>query len=92
MFYISYTDCVTSPVPTRFSERQTRDIDRLVASGVGTNRSDVVRQAVDHFVESTRRRQEGEAIAESYRRMPQDTEEDDAAMANAIAMTEAEPW
>lgn len=34
----------------------------------------------------------GEAIAQSYRDLPQSADEDDAAMANAIALTEAEPW
>ena len=83
---------MTTPIPTRFSEGQTESIDRLVAAGVGSSRSDVVRQAVDHFVDSVRRAREGEAIAESYRRMPQGPDEDAAALANAIAMTEAEPW
>lgn len=88
----SYTSCVTTPVPTRFSEQQTEVIDRLVAAGVGTSRSDVIRQAVDHFADSIRRAREGEAIAASYRQRPQGPEEDAAALANAIAMTEAEPW
>ena len=83
---------MTSPVSTRFSEEQTEVIDRLVASGVGTSRSDVIRQAVDHFADSIRRFREGEAIAASYRRLPQSPEENAAALANAIAMTEAEPW
>lgn len=38
------------------------------------------------------RSREGEAIAASYRKLPQQPEEDAAALANAIAMTEAEPW
>ena len=88
----SYTVCMTTPIPTRFSEQQTEAIDRLVAAGVGTNRSDVVRQAVDHFADSIRRAREGEAIAASYRQVPQGSTEDAAALANAIAMTEAEPW
>ena len=83
---------MTSPIPTRFSEQQTEAIDHLVAAGVGTNRSDVVRQAVDHFADSIRRAREGEVIAASYRRVPQGPTEDAAALANAIAMTEAEPW
>ena len=31
-------------------------------------------------------------IADSYRAQPQTVDDDDQAMANAIAMTEAEPW
>ncbi len=41
--------------------------------------------------DSVRRAREGEAIAESYRQMPQGRDEDAAALANSIAMTEAEP-
>ncbi len=80
------------PIPTRFSEQQTESIDRLVATGIGTSRSDVIRQAVDHFTDSVWRVHEGEVIAASYRRLPQSPVEDAAALANAIAVTEAEPW
>lgn len=41
--------------------------------------------------DSVRRAREDEAIAESYRQMPQGPDEDAAALANSIAMTEAEP-
>ena len=34
----------------------------------------------------------GKVIADSYRAQPQTVDDDDQAMANAIAMTEAEPW
>jgi hypothetical protein len=34
----------------------------------------------------------GTAIADSYRSNPQSAEDDDLALANAIALTEAEPW
>lgn len=54
--------------------------------------SAVVRRAVDNFAASIRRAREGEAIAASYRQVPQGPEEDASALANAIAMTEAEPW
>lgn len=51
----------------------------------GTDQSD------DHLADSIRRAGEGEVIAASYRELPQGPEEDAAALANAIAMTEAEP-
>lgn len=35
---------------------------------------------------------EGDSIVASYRQVPQDPAEDAAALTNAIAMTEAEPW
>ena len=67
-------------------------IDRLVADGVGQNRSDVIRRAVEYLNDAVRRARTGEAIAESYRSRPQSPDDDALAMASAVAMTEAEPW
>jgi Arc/MetJ-type ribon-helix-helix transcriptional regulator len=83
---------MTTPVPTRFSDEELATIDRLVAQGVGDNRSDVIRRAVDHLDSAVRRSRIGEVIAGSYRRHPQSDEDGAMAMANAIAITEAEPW
>lgn len=83
---------MTTPVPTRFSDDELAVIDRLVAEGVGQNRSDVIRRAVERLDDSVRRTRIGEAIANSYRDLPQTADDDDQAMANALAMTEAESW
>lgn len=84
--------CMTTPIPTRFSDEELAIIDRLVSGGVGKNRSDVIRRAVEHLDDAVRRARIGEAIVNSYRDHPQSSEDDAFAMANAIAMTEAEPW
>lgn len=63
-----------------------------MADGVGANRSDVIRRAVERLHDAVRPAQVGESIATSYRDRPQSAEDDEMAMANAIAMTEAEPW
>ena len=83
---------MTTAVPTRFSPHQIETIDRLVAEGLGKNRSEVIRRAIEHFAESFERARIGVSIADSYRARPQTPDEDYQAMANAIAMTEAEPW
>jgi Arc/MetJ-type ribon-helix-helix transcriptional regulator len=83
---------MTTPVPTRFSDEELTTIDRLVSEGVGANRSAVIRVAVVLLDDAVRRTRIGESIAESYRRQPQSADDDTMAMANAIAMTEAEPW
>ena len=88
----AYTVCITAPVPTRFSPRQIETIDRLVAAGVGETRSEVIRRAVEHLADSVERARLGRVIADSYRTQPQTVDDDEQAMANAIAMTEAEPW
>ncbi len=89
---IPYTVCMTTAVPTRFSSRQIETIDRLVAAGIGDTRSAVIRRAVEHLAESVERARIGKSIADSYRTQPQTVDDDAQAMANAIAMTEAEPW
>lgn len=83
---------MTTPVPTRFSEEELAIIDDLVEQGVGDSRSAVIRQGVHHLADLVRRARVGADIAASYRERPQNAEDDDLAMANAIAMTEAEPW
>lgn len=83
---------MTTPVPTRFSDEELALIDELVDEGVGESRSAVIRQGVHHLADAVRRANLGAAIAESYRHLPQTREDDELAMASAIAMTEAEPW
>ncbi len=83
---------MTTPVPTRFSDEQLQVLDRLVADGIADNRSDVIRLALNRLDESVRRASIGKQIADSYRTQPQTEDEDAAAMANAVSLTEAEPW
>ena len=64
----------------------------MVADGVAESRSHVIRLAVERLFEAHRRRKIGEAMADAYRATPQTDEHDAWAVANAIAMTEAEPW
>ena len=83
---------MTTPVPTRFTDEELALIDELVAKGIGDSRSAVTRRGVHHLADAVHRAQIGAAIAQSYREQPQGSEDDALAMANAIAMTEAEPW
>jgi Arc/MetJ-type ribon-helix-helix transcriptional regulator len=83
---------MTTPVPTRFTDEELALIDELVTKGIGDSRSAVIRRGIHHLADAIHRAQIGAAIAESYREHPQGAEDDALAMANAIAMTEAEPW
>jgi len=67
-------------------------IDRLVDHGVAASRSAVIRRGVHDLVDSVRRAQIGEAMTASYSETPQTDDDNELAMANAIAMTEAESW
>jgi Arc/MetJ-type ribon-helix-helix transcriptional regulator len=83
---------VTTPVPTRFTEGELRLIDELVNEGLGDSRSAVIRRGVHLLADSARRDRIGATIARSYEDLPQTPEDDELAMASAIALTEAEPW
>lgn len=83
---------MTTPVPTRFTDEELALIDELIDEGIGESRSAVIRRGVHHLADSVRRARVGAAIARSYRDRPQTTEDDELAMASAIALTEAEPW
>lgn len=79
-------------VRVRFSEGELSVIDRLVSEEIGTSRENVIRQAVCWYDDALRRHRVGKAIEDHYLQHPQ-TEADHAqAMANAVALTEAEPW
>jgi len=83
---------MTTPVPTRFTDDELALIDELVDEGIGDSRSAVIRRGVHLLGDSVRRARVGASIARSYRELPQTAEDDELAMASAIAMTEAEPW
>jgi Arc/MetJ-type ribon-helix-helix transcriptional regulator len=83
---------MTTPVPTRFTDEELDLIDELVNQGIGDSRSAVIRRGVHQLADLVRRASVGADIAESYREHPQAPEDDDLAMASAIAMTDAEPW
>ncbi|NOX31507.1 MAG: hypothetical protein GXP35_15895 [Actinobacteria bacterium] len=82
---------MTVPIPTRFTEEEIALIDDLVSHRVADSRSAVIRKGLHDLAESVRRARIGATIADSYRENPQSSEDDDLAMAGAIAMTEAEP-
>ena len=83
---------MTTPIPTRFSKEELAIIDKLVEEGIGDNRSAVIRKGVHGLAESVRRSRIGEAIVQSYQTNPQTSEDDEIAIASAVAMTEAESW
>ena len=83
---------MTTPIPTRFSDEEIALVDRLVDQGVGDSRSAVIRLGVHQLADAVRRADVGRAIAESYRVNPQTADDDELAMASAMALTEAEPW
>lgn len=83
---------MSTQVPTRFQDDELALLDQLIADGIGESRSHTIRIAVADLSDRHRRAQLGEAIAASFRSNPQSADDDAWAMANANAMTAAEPW
>jgi len=81
--------------PARITAPATAEmVDALdrVADAAELPRAEVIRRAVERLDDAIRRSCVGEEIAESYRKQPQSSGEDAAAMAAAIAPVEAESW
>lgn len=79
-------------VPTRFQPDEVAALDQLVAEGVADSRSAAIRLAVAELVDRRRRARVGAAIAAAYAALPQDADDDALALAQANALTAAEPW
>ena len=83
---------VRGSVRARFSDDELSVLDQLVSEGIGASRENVIRQAVCWYDDALKRHRVGKAIEDHYLQHPQ-TEADHAqAMANAIALTDSEPW
>ena len=87
-----HTKRMTVQVPTRMRADEVEVLDRLVRDGLGDSRSDVIRLALAQLAETHRRRKIGQQIVSAYRDQPQSDDDEAWALANALAMTEAEPW
>lgn len=83
---------MTTQVPTRFDDHELAELDELVRGGIANSRSEAIRLAVASLAAAERRRAVGQSIVDAYRRLPQTADDDELALANAVAMTEAEPW
>jgi len=66
---------MTVQLVTRVLDALAQTVDRLVASGVFSSRSDAVRAGLEAVVDRERREALGRAIVEGYCRLPQ--EDDD---------------
>lgn len=77
---------------TRVDDALIAELDDIVSNGEFKTRSDAVRCAIEHMLKERRRRLEGEAIVEGYRRHPESEEEMLWAEQNARAMVAEEPW
>lgn len=79
-------------IVARIDDSVVADVDRLVADGVFTSRSESVRLALERLVDTEERRRIGEAIRAGYVAQPQTEEEFSGADEAARRMIAEEPW
>ena len=82
----------STQIAVRLPEKLIIELDGIVDDGEYGSRAEVVRLALDAFIDAERRRLIGEAIAEGYRRIPQTDDEFEGLEALAIRSIEDEPW
>jgi Arc/MetJ-type ribon-helix-helix transcriptional regulator len=83
---------MTVQLVTRVPDAVAQAIDGLVRDGVFASRSDVVRAGLQAVVEAERRQAIGRAIADGYRRVPQDDDDLEWSDAATVSMIAEEPW
>jgi Arc/MetJ-type ribon-helix-helix transcriptional regulator len=83
---------VTTQLVTRVPDALAEAVDALVEDGRFGSRSDVVRAGLEAVVDRARRDAIGRAIADGYRRIPQDEDDLVWAYAATSAMIAEEPW
>lgn len=83
---------MSEQIAVRMPDELAAAVDALVTSGRFPTKADAVRTAVEALVESERRHELGERIADGYRRVPQDDDDVKAARGAAIRSIHEEPW
>jgi metal-responsive CopG/Arc/MetJ family transcriptional regulator len=79
-------------VVTRLDDQLMAEVDRLVADGVVSSRSEAVRLGLERIVDEHRRRRVGGEIVAAYRRQPQ-TDDELAGLDEATrALISEEAW
>lgn len=83
---------MTTQLVARVDEQLVAAVDRLIAEGALTSRSEAVRRGLEVLVDQHRRRAVGKAIVDGYRREPQTPEEVGWADEATRQMIAQEPW
>jgi Arc/MetJ-type ribon-helix-helix transcriptional regulator len=83
---------MTIQLVTRVPDDVIAAVDDLVRAGVFRSRSDAVRAGLAAVVDQQRRQAVGQAIAEGYRRVPQEDGDRLWSDAASAAMIAEEPW
>jgi Arc/MetJ-type ribon-helix-helix transcriptional regulator len=83
---------MSEQIAIRLPTELARRLDELVATGRFGSKAEAVRSAIQAMIETERRREIGQRIAEGYRRFPQTDEEVASATEGALRSIHEEPW
>lgn len=83
---------MTTQLVTRIPDEVAASIDSLVDAGVFASRSEAVRAGLEVIIDRERRAAVGRAIADGYRRIPEDEDGLGWSDAATAAMIAEEPW
>lgn len=87
-----YAYRMSEQIAVRIPDELAEALDRLVEEEAFPSKAEAIRTAIEAFVDATRRRRVGEAIAEGYRRLPQDDDDVRVARQAALRSIAEEPW
>ena len=84
--------CRMVQLVTKVDDATAKEIDRLVASGMFSSRSEVVRAGLVRIVDEANRSMTAASIIAGYQRTPETADELEQARRATIAMITEEPW
>lgn len=86
-------NCMTTQLAVRVPDTTAAEIDALVADEQYLNRTEIVRTAIDEFLDRVRRQRIGQQIVAGYQRIPPTDEFDTLhETANRELLQSLEPW
>jgi Arc/MetJ-type ribon-helix-helix transcriptional regulator len=83
---------MSEQIAIRIPDDLAASLEDLVETGRFETKADAVRTALEVLIDAERRRRIGQAIANGYRRVPQDDDEVHAATRAAIRSIHEETW
>ncbi len=84
--------CCMVQLVTKVDDATAKEIDRLIASGMYSSRSEVVRAGLVRIVDDANRSMTAASIIAGYQRTPETADELEQARRATIAMITEEPW
>lgn len=86
------TGMTTVQIAVRIPADLLAAVDALIGDGIAENRADLVRGALERFVEESERIRIDQAITDGYQRIPVTADEEATAMAALRKSIAEEPW